>query len=54
MPKFIVLASEVTFYEGIIEAESNHAIRRMDVEDMALYEKDGEAMKILEIRKESS
>lgn len=46
MPKFRVFATEVTFYRGVVEAESREALDEMDVSEMDLAEYDGEAMEI--------
>ena len=48
MPKFRVIASDVTFYRGVVEANSKEEIERMeDLEELDLEEYDGEAMQIV-------
>ena len=46
MPKFLVTASEVNFFRGIVEAENLDALYEIDIEDMGLVEYDGEALEI--------
>jgi hypothetical protein len=49
MPKFLVTATEVNFFRGVVEAESREALEEMDVEDMGLVEYDGEALMVQQV-----
>lgn len=46
MPKFLVTATEVIFYRGVVEADSREALDEIDVDEMDLSEYDSEAMEI--------
>lgn len=49
MPKFRVTAQETCFYRGVVEAESEEALRDMCIGEMELVEYDNEEMDFMSI-----
>ena len=52
MPKFKIKVSEITYFEGTVEAENREDLEKMDLEEMGLSKIDKAPMRIIYVNSE--